>query len=365
MPKILFNLVQEYYWPAMEPIYRVMARDPSYSLWLKIGPNQKRRFGVFLISQKKLIEQGYRTRGFNVTDEMRGFDAVICGDTLKHAGQYGDTFLCNVDHGPCFKTLRYRNLLKQPDTRYVVFAEGRYRMEKLAKYGLDKKETCFDVGLPKLDPFFWGEYRRDDIVRAYRLDPAKKIVVYAPTYKPTSIFKVGEHLVSLLADYNVIVKLHPYSWSGKYAPHSQHELFEHLAVKHPELHLVPRDDHNIMPYLWAADTMISEGSSVINEYLGLGKCGIIVDLDDSGMRHHDGDPLLEEHPAEWLRESFVHIARGEDLPAAVHEAVNPSSQRKECLDRDKRYIFSCTDGSSSLRVKQAIESLLAGRGAPA
>ena len=91
-----------------------------------------------------------------------------------------------------------------------------------------------------------------------------------------------------------------------------------------------------MPYLWAADTMISEGSSVINEYLGLGKCGIIVDLDDSGMRHHDGDPLLEEHPAEWLRESFVHIARGEDLLAA-----------------------------SSLRVKQAIESLLAGRGAPA
>jgi hypothetical protein len=361
MPKILFDLVQEYYWPAMEPIYRVMAKDPSYELMVRIGPNQKRRLGLFLVSQKKKIEQEYRGRGFTVTDRQTGFDAVICGDTVKHPERFGTTLLCNVDHGPCFKTLRYRNLLKQPGTRYVVFAEGRYRMEKLAKYGLDKKETCFDVGLPKLDPFFWGEYRRDDLVKKHALDPAKKVVLYAPTYKPTSIFMVGEHLVRLLPEYNVVVKLHPYSWTGKYAPHRQHELFERLAAKHTGLVLVPPADHNIMPYLWAADTMISEGSSVINEYLALGRCGIIVDLEDDRLKHHDGERLLEERTTEWLKESFVHIAGGRDLPAAVAEAVDPSPARRERLERDKQYIFSCTDGTSSLRVKQSIESLLAGR----
>ena len=42
---------------------------------------------------------------------------------------------------------------------------------------------------------------------------------------------VEEHLVSLLPEYNVVVKLHPYSWTGKYVSHRQHELFERLAAR--------------------------------------------------------------------------------------------------------------------------------------
>ncbi|MBN1579029.1 MAG: CDP-glycerol glycerophosphotransferase family protein [Chitinispirillaceae bacterium] len=358
MIKVLFELVHEYYWPAMEPVYEVLAKDSNYDLWMKIGPNHTRFLGIFLIPQKSMIEAGFRDKGMKITDTTAGFDIVICGDALKHPERYGKAFLCNVDHGPCFKTLRYRNLLRQPGTRYVVFAEGRYRMEKLKKYGLDKFETCFDVGLPKLDPFFWGRYSRREIVAKYHLDPAKKIVLYAPTYKPTSIFLVGRHLCSLLPEFNVIVKLHPYSWSGKYAPHRQHRLFERLARENGGLHLVPRSEHNIMPYLFAADTMISEGSSVINEFLALERCGIIFNLNDRKLKHSDGDPLLEEKTTDWLKDSFIHISNGEQLLAAVREAVNPSPERKQSIRRDCRYIYSCNDGTSSQRVKQVIEQLL-------
>lgn len=358
--KVLFEVVQEYYWPAMETIYRILSQDPAYECSIKIGPNQKRFLGIFLVSRRKRIEEKYLSRGFMVTRNVQGFDAVICGDTLKRPSQYGKALLCNVDHGPCFKTLRYRNLLRQPDTRYVVFAEGRYRIEKLAEHGLDKTEIVRDVGLPKLDGLLSGGYDRQTIIKKHGLDPAKKIVLYAPTYKPTSIFMVGPAIAGLSDRHNVIVKLHPYSWSGKYAPHSQHRLFERLVKSNPSMTLVAKDDHDILPYLWAADTMISEASSVINEFLALGRCGIIVDLSDDKLKHSDGEPLLEEKTREWLKLSFVHVQRPQDLGAAVDEALAPSAERKKYLEQDKNYIFSFTDGKSSLRVKKAIEELLQG-----
>ena len=355
---VLFEVVQEYYWPAMEPIYHALAADDRYDLSLKIGPNHKRFLGIFLLSQKSKIEETFRKNKYRITDKTDGYDVVICGDTLPQPKKYGNALLCNVDHGPCFKTLRYRNLQKQPDTRYVVFAEGPYRMEKLREHGLDICEIVRDVGLPKLDPFFTGRYSRGEIVSRHSLDPDRKIILYAPTYKPTSIFEVAKTIHRLVDNYSVIVKLHPYSWSGKYAPHAQHRTFEKLAKKHDRLVLVSKDIHDIMPYLYAADTMISEASSVINEFLALERCGIIYDLKDEKLKHSDGEPLLVEKTTEWLKGSFVHISAPGELEPAVEKALNPSKERRKNIKRDKEYIYSCTDGTSSVRVKQVIEELL-------
>ncbi len=355
---VLFEIVQEYYWPAMEPIYRELEKDPAYRLSIRIGPNQKRFAGIFLVSQRESIERKFAGMGLRVTRDTAGYDVVICGDTVKHPEIFGSAILCNVDHGPCFKTLRYRNLLKQPKTPYLVLAEGPYRVEKLKEHGLDKIDIVRDVGLPKLDPFFTGKYSRNDIVEKHKLNAQKKIVLYAPTYKPTSIFHVAEKLPLLLDEYNVIIKLHPYSWSGKYAPHSQHRIFESLAKKHPSLVLVSKNDHDIMPYLFSADTMISEASSVINEFLALSRCGIIFDLNDDALKHSDGEPLLEEKTTQWLKDSFVHLNDANDLPKAVHEAVYPSQKRLAFLERDRNYIYSSVDGTSSAKVKKVLEALL-------
>jgi hypothetical protein len=35
--KILFDIMQEYYWPSMAPIYKVLSGDERYELSLKIG----------------------------------------------------------------------------------------------------------------------------------------------------------------------------------------------------------------------------------------------------------------------------------------------------------------------------------------
>ncbi len=358
MIKVLFFIEQDYYWPSMEPVYRAMAADPQYELYLQLGENSKRYFYFIIKSQKARLEIPYRSAGYRLTDECTGFDAVFCGAPLKNPEDFGTALLCNVDHGPGIKTLRYRHFLSQPYARYVCFIEGPYRLEKFKKYGLDNKEDLIDVGLPKLDRFFDGSFDRDALYEKFQLDPHKPVVLYAPSYKPTSIFDLGPALARLGEKYNMIVKLHPYSWSGKYASHRQHRFFERLEKKYPAMKLIRPEHHDIMPFMFIADTMISDGSSVINEFLALGRCGIIYDLPPKRLRHFDGQPLLEDDNADWLKNSFVHFNRPEDIESAVESALNPNELRRYWLQKDKDYIFSSTDGLAARRVKQTLEEML-------
>lgn len=127
---------------------------------------------------------------------------------------------------------------------------------------------------------------------------------------------------------------------------------------YPGIYLVPEAQHDILPFMFAADTLISDGSSVINEFLALGRCGIIFDLPDEKLTHHDGQPLLEDKSAEWLKDSFIHINEQSDLAGAIEEALNPSRERLERIDHDKKYIFSYTDGQSANRVVEQTAGLL-------
>lgn len=360
--RILFYIAQNYYWTSMEPIYEAFRADEHYDLALYLESNSKRVLKVIPVSQKKKLEKKYHEKGYTISKSTKGYDAVFCGAPVKKPKRFGDAILCNVDHGPGIKTLRYRHFLKQPDTQYVCFLEGPYRLDKFKKYGLDKIEAIYDVGLPKLDVFFNGFYNRERIIKHYGLDPHKKTVLYAPSYKPTSIFDIGEQVVQLSGRYNVVVKLHPYSWAGKYASHNQHLFFENLKDRYPDFFLAPEAEHNILPFMFIADTMISDGSSVINEFLALERCGIIYNLNDDQLKHHDGQPLLEDKSSQWLQDAFIHINDPSQIEQAVGEALNPTTKRLEQIKKDKAYIFSYTDGRSSRRVKQTVDALLKQKG---
>ena len=197
MKKILFYLAQEYYWPSLKPVYDEFAKDDQFELNLMIEKQSKRYLRFFPVPQRGKIEDKFRRQGFRLTRQPGGFDAVFCGAQIKKPERFGRALLCNLDHGPGIKTLRYRHFLKQAHTKYVCFLEGPYRVEKFKKYGLDKIEEIYNVGLPKLDIFFNGFFDKQKLVAEYGLDIHKKTVLYAPSYKPTSIFMVGEQAAAL------------------------------------------------------------------------------------------------------------------------------------------------------------------------
>ncbi|MDZ7342763.1 MAG: CDP-glycerol glycerophosphotransferase family protein, partial [candidate division KSB1 bacterium] len=145
---------------------------------------------------------------------------------------------------------------------------------------------------------------------------------------------------------------------GKYASHSQHRFYEKLAKRHQEVYLIPKEDYDIYPYLFLADTMISDTSSVLNEFLALGKFGIIYVLPYENLTHSDGMPILSIDPKDWLKDAFPHMFQPDDLLPAVESALNPTGEMKTKLAEYRNYFFTGLDGQASQRVKAKIDELM-------
>jgi CDP-glycerol glycerophosphotransferase (TagB/SpsB family) len=170
---------------------------------------------------------------------------------------------------------------------------------------------------------------------------------------------VREHILRQTRGYNLIIKLHHYSWRGKYAPHWHHKLYERAVTQDTHAVLIPVDDYNILPYLYAADTLLSEASSTMFDFLALDKTGIIFVLPHEQLRHHDGESLLTEDPQQFLAGAFLHIQHPSEIGDAVATALRHDPERQQAARRYRDYCFFGLDGRASLRVKATIERLLA------
>lgn len=362
MIKVLFDLKKEYYFNALFPVYNALSKDPAYDIYFNAGKDHKRFLGIFLIPQKNSIQQKYAQLGLRFTNDVKGFDLVICGDALKNPQRYGETVRVHLDHGMGIKTLRIRNIARQKEYHYHVFLEGQYWLDYIKSVGMDKCATFYVKGIPKLDPFFWdGYYNNEALMTRLAIDKNKKTVLFAPSYKPSCIDYVQEKISELANEYNLLIKLHPYSWGGKYAPHSQHKFYEKLALKNKNVVLIPREDVDIYPYLYLADTLISDTSSVVNEFLALAKHGVIYVLPEKNIKHSDGMPALSVEPEAWLKDAFVHVDNPAGLMAAVDQALNPTEHMKQKLAEYRAYYFVGLDGKSGQRVKAEIDTLMKGK----
>jgi len=214
------------------------------------------------------------------------------------------------------------------------------------------------VGLPKLDFYFQGRFNdRDNILNKWSLDPHKKTVLFAPTYKPTCLYNIKDDLFEQTKDYNLIIKLHPYSWMGKYAPHRQHRIYERRVKKYAHAVLLPFSEYNIVPYYAAADTVLSEASSTVFDFLAFQKFGIIYDLPCDKLSHSDGEALLEIDNREFLKGAFVHINSGKQLKQAIEQSINPTPEMIEQADKYRNRYFYKLDGKATERFVKRLEEL--------
>ena len=361
--RILFKVGFLYHKAAFDPLIDLFLADSNYDVYFSHDEERLRQFLLFNVKYRPPLLDALAKQGYRFTEERAGFDVVIAGDTIGNAAAYANALLCFLNHGSGIKTILYRNLARHTHTAYEVFVEGQHRVDRINASGAIGKSRVHLVGLPKLDYYFQGKYGdRERLLTRWGLDPAKKTVLFAPTYKPTCMYEIKNAIFeSTKNDYNLIVKLHHYSWMGKYAPHRQHRIFETRAPRYPHSVLLPMEEYNIVPYMAAADILISEASSTVFDFLALGKTGVIYDLPSDTLKHSDGQPLLEVDNRQFLKDAFVHVDRPENLNAAIDAALHPTATMREAADRERDYLFYKLDGHASERVKSVIEELIGSR----
>ncbi len=356
MIKLLFKIGYLYHKAAMDPLIEAFAADSNYDIALSLTEETVKKWGIFTCKVTSQFQPLAGDSRFRFTDENEPFDIIIVGDTIREAEKYNPAMLCFVNHGTGIKNILYRNLRRHAGTKYMIFVEGDYRVEKLEQSGCLGESEVFKVGLPKLDPCFKpGSFHREKILQDLGLNPAKKTVLFAPTYKPTCMYEVQDAIFEQTKDCNLIIKLHHYSWMGKYAPHKQHRIFEKQVPRYPHSRLIPLQNYNIIPLMFAADTLLSEASSTVFDFLALNKFGIIYDLESDKLKHSDGEKLLTTDNREFLKGAFVHIDRPEQIGDAVSKALNPTTEMQKLADDYRNYFFYGLDGKASARLKTAVE----------
>lgn len=356
--KILFKMFYLYHKTAYDPLIEVFCSDPRYDVALSLTHENKHAFGIFTRKLSHEFLKKFEDQGYRVSDEKEEFDIVVVPDVVNES-DFDNTLLCLIYHGITFtKTVTFRELKKHRTGRYMIFAEGDYSVQQLHKSGCLFNSEVYKVGYPKMDPYFKkNQFDREEILLSLGLNPEKKTVLFAPTYKPTCAYRLKDEIFEATKNYNLIIKLHHYAWRGKFARHSQHKIFERQLSKYLHAVIIPPDDYSILPLMAVADTLVSEASGAVTEFLATGKVGVIYNLDHDLLKHSDGEPLLTIDNREFLKDSFVHINRANELEKGIEHALSPTEEMLLAAKRDREYFFYKLDGKASERVKAEIERL--------
>jgi hypothetical protein len=185
-------------------------------------------------------------------------------------------------HGVSFRNHAINAAALRYDLLLIAGPYMRRRFEELGLLTAQNEARFAMVGMPKLDALVDGRYRRDEVLARLDLDPARKTVLYAPTWskKFSSLESHGSALIEALRDlpWNVIVKLHDNALDPRKASRDWKAAF--AAAGGERMRFVEWPD--VVPLMTAADVMVSDASSAAYEFALLDRP--IVFLETEGMR---------------------------------------------------------------------------------
>jgi CDP-glycerol glycerophosphotransferase (TagB/SpsB family) len=127
-----------------------------------------------------------------------------------------------------------------------------------------------------------------------------------------------------------------------------------LAAADPHVHLIDDPAADVMPYLQAADVLVSDASSVIFLYLALDRPIVLVTNPDRRKVGH-----FDPNGIEWRwRDVGAEVHDVEALPAAVSAALDDPALGEERRAHYRRQLFGdYTDGCAAERIARKITEL--------
>ena len=108
-----------------------------------------------------------------------------------------------------------------------------------------------------------------------RLDKSKKTILYAPTFYPSSLEKLGLSLGDITSVYNLIIKPHMWTYYldsfGGISLKGQRSLIFKLIDQFDHIRLLEPAEYNVTPYYKISDLLLTDASSTIYEMIALSK----------------------------------------------------------------------------------------------
>ncbi len=347
--RILFAGYAPVHFVCFEPVYRLLKKDPRLEIWLSGGFKHVQN-GEVTFSLEGFYDNFDVDRTLIIPHEQakqQDFDVLICGHLSDNLFPRFVGRTVQIFHGVSIKN----RCIREKALRYdILCLPGRYHAEMYLKHRLVRTggSRCFITGFPKVDTIVQGQFDRESFLRQLGINPHRPTILYAPTGdKNNSLEIMGEKVVSSIQEtkqWNLLIKLHDHpknttlDWITKLS-----------ELQDDRIRLV--HDWNVVPYLQAADLLITDASSVGVEYTLLDRPIVFLKVPKLLRK------LARKHTALDLETygqkiGFL-VGKNDNVVDAISKALSTPDRHSEIRRRMANHIFH-DPGSASSRVAAII-----------
>jgi len=273
--RILFAGYAPVHFVCFQPLYQRLRRMNGVEVFVSGGREgagegegpltAARLYAPFRLPPKRILE----------LDEMRqqSFDLVFCAHVSGYFPKEDEERI-QLFHGVSFRNMAVRRDVLVYDRLFLV---GPYMRRLFTDQQLlrDRDPRLVNIGFPKLDRLVDGTLDRKALRRRLGLSGNRPVLLYAPTgQRDNSLEHTGEAVLERLKatrKYDILIKLHDHprdrttNWPARLKP---------LLDRHTKL----VTDYDVVPYLFLADLLITDASSVSNEFSLLNRPIVYLDV---------------------------------------------------------------------------------------
>lgn len=347
--RILFAGYAPVHFVCFEPVYRLLRMDSRLEIWLSGGFKHVHE-GEVNFSLDGFYDGFDVDHGRVISHEQAGqqdFDVLICGHLSDSLFPRSVGRSVQIFHGVSFKN----RCIREKALRYdYLCLPGRYHAEMYLKHRLVRPDgaRCFVTGFPKVDEMFQGRFNRDAFLQQLGVDPTRPTILYAPTGdKNNSLEIMGKKVISSIQDakqWNLLIKLHDHPKNT-----ALDWMKEFSDLEDGSIRLI--HDWNVVPYLQAADLLITDASSVGVEYTLLDRPIVLLEVPRLLKK------LARKHSAldmETYGQKIGFLVRKNDnITDAIKEAFSAPGRHSDIRRRMAGHIFH-KPGSAGSRVAAII-----------
>ncbi len=334
MKRVLFTGYAPVHFVCFRPIYERLRRVPGVEVYVSGG--REPQTGGQGGSEAGPVTARELYRPFRIPAERvlpletmrrQRFDMVFCAHVSGYFPRE-DRERVQIFHGLSFRNMAVRRDVLLYDHLFIT---GPYMMQAFHEQQLLRPgdPRLLPIGFPKTDRLVDGSLDRRAILRRLGLSGRRPVLLYAPTgQKGNSLETVGEEVIRRLCGtgrYDLLIKLHDHprnqsvDWPKQLRP---------LLDRHTKL----VRDFDVVPYLYVADLLLTDASSVSSEFALLDRPMVFLDVPDmiAAMRAKGRAVDLDtwgrkggvtvrwpDEAVDAVRESLAHPRRGSDLRRAM------------------------------------------------
>lgn len=328
--RVLFSGYAPVHFVCFQPLYERLKRRRDIEIVLSGGREASTEGGPALTAKQLYAPFRVPPSSVKSLDKVQRerFDMVFCAHVSGYFPRE-DRDRIQLFHGVSFRNMAVRRDVLVYDHLFVV---GPYMRRLFTENQLLREDDprLLPIGFPKLDRLTDGTLDRRRILDRLKLSGRRPVVLYAPTGQAQNSLEigVGEAMIERLkrtGKYDILIKLHDHprdrltDWPERLKP----LLDAHTRLVH---------DYDVVPYLFVADLLVTDASSVSNEYAlmnrpmvfldvpqmlsAMERKGVALDLDTWG-RKGGATVRWPDEAVEAIEWSLAHPRRGSALRRAM------------------------------------------------